>query len=78
MVSVQCVSWQTGLQLQKLVLGTWNIISLVGKLPELVCEAESWTWAGLFQSVWLDRWHTQTCLCVCIQCHINTSKNRHK
>nr|XP_054590348.1 uncharacterized protein LOC129154585 [Nothobranchius furzeri] len=45
---VQCVTggsrgrglWRSDPQLQKLALGTWNVTSLVGKEPELVCEVE--------------------------------------
>ena len=45
---VQCVlgggqgrgPWRSDPRLQKLALGTWNVTSLVGKEPELVCEAE--------------------------------------
>ncbi|CAG5929455.1 unnamed protein product [Menidia menidia] len=33
-------SWRTDPRLQKLALGTWNVTSLAGKEPELVCEAE--------------------------------------
>uniref|UniRef100_A0A3P9PV83 Reverse transcriptase domain-containing protein n=1 Tax=Poecilia reticulata TaxID=8081 RepID=A0A3P9PV83_POERE len=32
--------WRSDPRLQKLALGTWNVTSLVGKEPELVCEAE--------------------------------------
>uniref|UniRef100_A0A8C6KS93 Endonuclease/exonuclease/phosphatase domain-containing protein n=1 Tax=Nothobranchius furzeri TaxID=105023 RepID=A0A8C6KS93_NOTFU len=45
---VQCVTggsrgrgpWRSDPRLQKLALGTWNVTSLVGKEPELVCEVE--------------------------------------
>uniref|UniRef100_A0A8C6PXI1 Endonuclease/exonuclease/phosphatase domain-containing protein n=1 Tax=Nothobranchius furzeri TaxID=105023 RepID=A0A8C6PXI1_NOTFU len=45
---VQCVMggspgrgpWRSDPRLQKLALGTWNVTSLVGKEPELVCEVE--------------------------------------
>ncbi|XP_016518994.1 translation initiation factor IF-2-like [Poecilia formosa] len=45
---VQCVTgsnrgrgpWRSDPRLQKLAFGTWNVTSLVGKEPELVCEAE--------------------------------------
>uniref|UniRef100_A0A8C6NSU3 Endonuclease/exonuclease/phosphatase domain-containing protein n=1 Tax=Nothobranchius furzeri TaxID=105023 RepID=A0A8C6NSU3_NOTFU len=45
---VQCVTggsrgrgpWRSDPRLQKLALGTWNVTSLVGKKPELVCEVE--------------------------------------
>nr|XP_054596344.1 craniofacial development protein 2-like [Nothobranchius furzeri]XP_054596345.1 craniofacial development protein 2-like [Nothobranchius furzeri] len=45
---VQCVtggsrgwrSWRSDPRLRKLALGTWNVTSLVGKEPELVCEVE--------------------------------------
>nr|XP_049580440.1 charged multivesicular body protein 1a isoform X2 [Syngnathus scovelli] len=32
--------WRSDPRLQKLALGTWNVTSLAGKEPELVCEAE--------------------------------------
>ena len=32
--------WRSDPRLQKLALGTWNVASLVGKEPELVCEVE--------------------------------------
>uniref|UniRef100_A0A8C6LNK6 Endonuclease/exonuclease/phosphatase domain-containing protein n=1 Tax=Nothobranchius furzeri TaxID=105023 RepID=A0A8C6LNK6_NOTFU len=45
---VQCVTggkrgqgpWRSDPRLQKLALGTWNVTSLVGKEPELLCEVE--------------------------------------
>ena len=33
-------AWRTDPRLHKLALGTWNVTSLAGKEPELVCEAE--------------------------------------
>ncbi|TWW62565.1 hypothetical protein D4764_04G0012120 [Takifugu flavidus] len=32
--------WRSDPRLHKLALGTWNVTSLVGKEPELVCEVE--------------------------------------
>ena len=32
--------WRSDRRLLKLALGTWNVTSLLGKEPELVCEAE--------------------------------------
>lgn len=62
---VQCVSingWGRGSvgQLLKLAIGTWDIISLVGKEPELLCLRVNRCWLDIIRAhltTWFELWN---------------------